>query len=179
MAGTIDPTGGTYLQSRTGVEGLAIRFAGADDVALVLELIRELAQFERLSQEVVATEALLRETLFGTRPVAEIILGFSHGEPAAFALFFHNYSTFLGRPGVYLEDLFVRPQFRRKGIGHALFVCLAQIARQRGCGRLEWSVLDWNESAIHFYESLGAEALHEWTTYRVTGAALDRLAGQS
>ena len=164
---------------RTAVEGLSLRFADAADVPLILALIRELADYERLSHEVVATEALLHETLFGTRPVAEVIVASYGGEPAGFALYFHNYSTFLGRPGIYLEDLFVRPYLRGKGIGRALLVCLAQIARQRGCGRLEWSVLDWNEPAIRFYESLGAKALNEWTMYRMTGAALGRLADEA
>lgn len=163
---------------RTVVEGLSLRFADAADVPLILVLIRELAEYERLSQEVVATEALLRETLFGTRPVAEVIIATYGAEPAGFALYFHSYSTFLGRPGIYLEDLFVRPHLRGRGIGRALFVCLAQIARQRGCGRLEWSVLDWNEPAIRFYESLGAKPLDDWTTYRVTGAAMEELANQ-
>lgn len=164
---------------RPALEGLSLRFADGNDAALILSLIRELAEYERLTHEVVATEALLRETLFGTRPVAEVVMATYRDEPAGFALYFHNYSTFLGRPGIYLEDLFVRPHLRGRGIGRALLVCLAQIARQRGCGRLEWSVLDWNEPAIRFYESLGATALDDWTMYRVTGDALERLADRT
>jgi GNAT superfamily N-acetyltransferase len=126
---------------------------------------------------VVATEEGLRTTLFGPRPYAECVIARWQGEPAGFALFFHNYSTFLGRPGVYLEDLFVKPDLRGKGIGRELLKYLAKVAVERNCGRLEWSVLDWNESAIGFYKSLGAEALDDWTIFRVKGEALNRLAG--
>lgn len=148
-----------------------------EDVPLILTFIRELAEYERLSHEVVATEGSLREWLFGDRPVAEVLVG-EHGEEAAgFALFFHNFSTFLGKPGIYLEDLYVRPEFRGKGIGKAMLAHLARLAEDRGCGRLEWSVLDWNEPSITFYESLGAVAMDDWTVHRVTGEALKRLAG--
>lgn len=149
-----------------------------DDVPLILSLIRELAEYERLSHEVVATEDTLRDSLFGERRVAEVLLGYIGDEPASFALFFHNFSTFLGRPGIYLEDLYVKPEFRGSGVGSAMLVRLARLARERSCGRLEWSVLDWNEPAIGFYEMLGASPVSGWTVYRVTGEALEELAGR-
>jgi GNAT superfamily N-acetyltransferase len=155
---------------------LEIRGATEDDVPLILSLIKELAGYERLSHEVVATEEMLRDSLFGERRVAEALLGYLGDDPAGFALFFHNFSTFLGRPGIYLEDLFVRPEFRGSGIGRAMLVHLARLARERGCGRLEWWVLDWNEPAIGFYKSLGAEAMDDWTVYRLAGTALEDLA---
>jgi len=145
-------------------------------MALVLDLIRELAGYEKLSHEVVATEDSLSEWLFGDRPVAEVLVAEHGGEAAGFALFFHNFSTFLGKPGIYLEDLYVRPRFRRSGIGKSMLAHLARLARERGCGRLEWSVLDWNEPSIRFYESLGAVAMDGWTVHRMAGEALDRLA---
>ena len=157
---------------------LTIRSAAAADVPLVLRFIRDLAEYERLPHEVVATEPLLRETLFGPEPGAEVLLAEVDGEPAGFALFFHNFSTFLGRRGLYLEDLFVRPEARGRGVGRALLARLAAIARARGCGRFEWSVLDWNEPAIGFYRALGAVPMSDWTVYRVTGDALDRLADE-
>jgi GNAT superfamily N-acetyltransferase len=157
---------------------LEIRAATEDDVPLILSLIRELAEYERLSHEVVATEETLRASLFGERPVAEVLIGHLGDEPAGFALFFHNFSTFLGRPGIYLEDLYVRPEFRGAGIGRALLVHLARLARARDCGRLEWSVLDWNEPAIGFYKKIGASPVSGWTVYRVTGEALDDLAAR-
>jgi GNAT superfamily N-acetyltransferase len=155
-----------------------IRVATEDDVALLLSLIKELAEYERLSHEVVATEEMLRDSLFGEQRVAEALLGYLGDEPAGFALFFHNFSTFLGRPGIYLEDLFVRPEFRGAGLGRALLVHLARLAEERGCGRLEWSVLDWNEPAIGFYKGIGASPVSGWTVYRVTGEALEELAGR-
>ena len=155
---------------------LTIRFATESDVPLVLDFIKGLADHERLAHEVVATEELLRRTLFGERKVAEVLLAFDGEDAVGFALFFHNFSTFLGRPGLYLEDLFVRPEARGRGVGRRLFVELARIARERECGRLEWWVLDWNESAIGFYRKLGAVAMDEWTVYRLTGDALARLA---
>ena len=155
---------------------LEIRFAAEDDVPLILALIRELAEYERLSHEVVATEETLRDSLFGERRVAEALLASVGGDPAAFALFFHNFSTFLGKPGVYLEDLYVRPKFRGSGVGRALLVRIAGLAKERNCGRLEWSVLDWNEPAIGFYRSIGASPVSGWTVYRVTGEALEELA---
>ena len=153
-----------------------IRPATEDDVPIILSLIRELAAYERLSHEVVATEGLLRESLFGERRCAEVLIACCKGAPAGFALFFHSFSTFLGRPGIYLEDLYVKPKFRSRGIGRALLTHLARLAKERGCGRLEWSVLDWNEPAIKLYKSIGAVPMDEWTVYRVTGEALETLA---
>jgi GNAT superfamily N-acetyltransferase len=153
-----------------------VREASAEDVPLILTFIRELAEYERLSHEVVATEESLRRWLFGDRPVAEVLIAEHRGDDAGFVLFFHNFSTFLGKPGMYLEDIYVRPGFRGRGIGRTMLARLARLARERGCGRLEWSVLDWNEPSIRFYESLGAVAMDEWTVHRVTGEALDRLA---
>ncbi|MDQ3736068.1 MAG: GNAT family N-acetyltransferase [Actinomycetota bacterium] len=153
-----------------------IRPATEDDVPIILSLIRELAEYERLSHEVVATEGLLRESLFGERRGAEVLIACCKGAPAGFALFFHSFSTFLGRPGIYLEDLYVKPEFRGRGIGRALLTHLARLAKERGCGRLEWAVLDWNEPAIKLYKSIGAVPMDEWTVYRVTGEALETLA---
>jgi len=153
-----------------------IRAATADDVPLILRFIRGLAEYERLADQVVATEDGLRETLFGARPYAEVVIAEDGGEPAGFALFFHNYSTFLGRPGIYLEDLYVLPELRGRGVGRALLAHLARLAVERGCGRLEWWVLDWNEDAIRFYRALGAEPMDDWTVFRVAGDALERLA---
>ena len=124
------------------------------------------------------TEEILRQSLFGSRRAAEVLLGYSSDQPVAFAVFFHNFSTFLGRPGLYLEDLFVIPEMRGKGFGKAMLVELARIARERNCGRFEWSVLDWNKPAIDFYKALGAVPMDEWTIFRVTGEALKRLAGE-
>jgi GNAT superfamily N-acetyltransferase len=157
-------------------ETLRIERATERDVPLILRLIKELADYERMSDEVVATEDLLRRTLFGPQPSAEVVVGYAGDEPAGFALFFHNYSTFLGRPGLYLEDLFVVPQFRGRGYGKALLTHLAGLAVERGCGRFEWAVLDWNEPAIGFYKKLGAKPMHAWTIFRVTGDELHRLA---
>ncbi len=145
-----------------------IRQAKPGDEACILGLIRELAEYERLADEVTATPALLAEHLFGDNAVAEALLAERDGQAAGFALFFRNFSTFLGRPGLYLEDLYVRESCRGEGIGRALLGRLADLARERGCGRMEWSVLDWNRSAIAFYESLGAEAMSEWTVYRLS-----------
>jgi GNAT superfamily N-acetyltransferase len=155
---------------------IRVREAIPDDVPLILSLIKELAEYERLSHEVVATEDSLKEWLFGERPVAEVLIGEYGEQPAGFALYFHNFSTFLGKPGIYLEDLYVRPRFRRSGIGKSMLAHLARLARERGCGRVEWSVLDWNEPSIRFYESLGAVAMDDWTVHRMTGEALERLA---
>jgi GNAT superfamily N-acetyltransferase len=153
-----------------------IRPATREDVPLIHRFIRELAEYERLAHTVVATEEALRETLFGPKPAAEVVLAFDGNEPVGFALFFHNYSTFLAKPGLYLEDLFVLPERRGHGYGRALLVHLARIALERGCGRFEWAVLDWNEPAIGFYRKLGAEPQDDWTVFRVTGDALARLA---
>ena len=155
---------------------IEIRKAAATDVPLILSFIRELAEYEKLSHEVVATEDGLRESLFGERPYAEVLIAEHDGSPAGFALFFHNFSTFLGRPGIYLEDLYVKPEHRGAGIGKELLVRLARLARARGCGRLEWWVLDWNEPSIGFYRKLGAVPMDDWTVYRVSGTALEDLA---
>jgi GNAT superfamily N-acetyltransferase len=152
-----------------------IRPAAALDVPLVLEFIRELAEYEKLAHEVCATEEQLRATLFGPRPAAEVVIASEGDTPVGFALFFPNYSTFLGRPGLYLEDLFVRPDARGKGIGRELLEYLARLTVERGWGRLEWRVLDWNEPSIAFYRKLGAEPLDDWTVFRVTGDALKKL----
>ncbi len=157
---------------------VSVRAASEGDVPQILAFINELAEYERLSHEVVATEEALREHLFGDRPVAEVMIAEEGGDPAGFALFFHSFSTFLGRPGIYLEDLYVRPEFRGKGMGRALLVHLARLATERGCGRLEWSVLDWNEPAIGFYRGIGASPVGGWTVYRVSGEALEGLAGR-
>ena len=148
------------------------------EASTVLGMIRGLAQFERLSHLCVATEDDLRRELFSTRPAAEVVLAWEDGQPAGFALFFHNFSTFMGRKGLYLEDLFVLPEFRRRGCGRALLVYLARLAVERRCGRFEWTVLDWNVEAIGFYQALGAHVLPEWRLTRVTGAALESLAAQ-
>jgi GNAT superfamily N-acetyltransferase len=166
------------MEIATRLPGFSLKFATEDDVLLILTFIKGLAEYERLSHEVVATEELLRQTLFGDRRVAEVIIGYFEGEPVSFALFFHSFSTFLGRPGLYLEDLFVKPDRRGRGIGRVMLAYLAHLARQRGCGRLEWSVLDWNEPAIKVYRSIGAAPLDDWTIHRLTGEALDRLADQ-
>jgi GNAT superfamily N-acetyltransferase len=158
---------------------ITMRPATADDVPLILRFIRGLAEYEKLAHECVATEERLRTTLFGARPAAEVQLAFVGEEPAGFALFFHNYSTFLAQPGIYLEDLFVEPRFRGLGVGRALLSKLAALAVERDCGRLEWSVLDWNTDAIGFYEKLGARGMTDWTVHRLTGDALHRLAGES
>jgi GNAT superfamily N-acetyltransferase len=163
--------------SRAPPAWLQIVPATSADVPVILELIRALAEFERLAGEVVATEPGLRESLFGPTPGAEVVLARVGDEAVGFALFFHSYSTFLGRRGLYLEDLFVRPAWRGRGIGEALLRHLAGVAVGRGCGRLEWAVLDWNEQAIGFYRRLGARALDDWTVFRVAGDALVRLAG--
>ena len=152
-----------------------IRPATEADLTAILAFIRKLADYERLSQEVVATEELLRETLFGNRRTAEVAIGCLETKPIGFVLFFHNYSTFLGRPGLYIEDLFVDEVYRRRGYGRRLLLHVARLAKERGCGRLEWSVLDWNEPAINFYKKLGAVPMSDWTVFRVTGKSLDEL----
>lgn len=161
------------------VHGLRIRPAREADVPLVLRFIRELAEYERLLHEVVATEERLSDTLFGARPAAEVVIAEEDDEPVGFALFFHNYSTFLAQPGIYLEDLYVRREARGRGAGRALLAHLARLARERNCGRLEWWVLDWNQPAIRFYRSLGAEPMDDWTVYRLTGDHLARLADEA
>jgi GNAT superfamily N-acetyltransferase len=153
-----------------------IRTATEEDVPLILRFIRELAEYERLAHAVIATEETIRATLFGNPRFAEVLIGEVDGDPFGFALFFHNYSTFLAQPGIYLEDLYVRPELRGHGYGRALLGRLAAIALERNCGRVEWSVLNWNEPAIRFYKSLGALPMDQWTVYRVTGNALQKLA---
>lgn len=161
--------------TRTNNETLRIVPATQADVPVILALIRELAEYERLADEVVATEAILEETLFGERRYAEVLLAYLGNEPAGYALFFHSFSTFLGRPGIYLEDIYVKPQYRGSGIGTTLLSKLARLAAERKCGRMEWAVLNWNEPSIGFYKSLGARPMDEWTVYRLTGDQLSRL----
>jgi GNAT superfamily N-acetyltransferase len=153
-----------------------IRSATETDVPILLIFIRELAEYEKLTHEVSANEEQLRTTLFGARRFAEALLACVDGQPAGFALFFHNYSTFLARPGLYLEDLFVRPAYRGRGLGKMLLTTVARLAVERGCGRYEWTVLEWNEPSIRFYQKLGAEMKHDWRVMRVTGAALEKMA---
>lgn len=153
-----------------------IRTATVEDIPTIYKFIMELAVYEKLVHEVVATEDSLRDRLFDNRLAGEVVLGLENGTPVGMALFFHNFSTFMGKPGLYLEDLYVQEQHRGRGYGKALLVHLAKIARERDCGRFEWSVLDWNTPAIKFYESLGAKPMDGWTVYRVTGQALEDLA---
>lgn len=155
---------------------LKIRSATPADVPIIFDLIKALAEYEQLSDAVVGNESNLREHLFGKRPYAEVILAEWSNATAGFALFFHNYSTFLTKPGIYLEDLFVLPEYRRRGIGKAMLVYIAKLGLEEGIGRFEWSVLDWNESAIAFYRKMGAEIFPEWQTCRVKGKALGQLA---
>jgi GNAT superfamily N-acetyltransferase len=164
------------MSSTNRIANFEIRAATRADVPVVLSFIKKLADYERLPHEVVATEEILRETLFGSRLGAEVAIGYFEQKPVGFVLFFHNFSTFLGRPGIYIEDLFVDEAFRRRGFGGALLRHVAGLARERECGRLEWSVLDWNQPAIHFYKNLGAVPMSEWTVYRVTGEELKKLA---
>ena len=154
----------------------AIRSARVEDVPVILQLIRDLATYERAPNDVTATAEQLVEILFSEKPVAEVLLAFEQDAPIGFAVFFHNFSTWLGRPGLYLEDLFVKPEKRGKGYGHALLVELAKIARDRDCGRMEWAVLDWNDPAIQFYRKLGAKPMEEWTVFRLTRDGIAKLA---
>ena len=154
----------------------AIRRATIDDVPVILELIRALAIYERAPNEVTATEETLAQILFGKKQAAEVLLAFENETAVGFAVFFHNFSTWLGRPGLYLEDLFVKPEHRGKGYGRALLIHLAKIARERNCGRFEWAVLDWNEPAIQFYRKLGAKPMDEWTVFRLTRDGIAKLA---
>lgn len=167
------------MNGNSDPDKLLIRPAGEEDTALVLSFIRELAEYEKLLHEVTTTEDMLREHLFGDTPRAEVLIAEYEGEPAGFALFFHNFSTFVGKPGIYLEDLFVRPGLRGRGIGGAMLKKLAVLAVERGCGRLEWAVLDWNEPAIGFYERLGAVHLDDWRIFRLTGEALENLGSRA
>jgi GNAT superfamily N-acetyltransferase len=154
---------------------LEIRPATRQDVSPILEMVKELAQYERLLHTVQATEADLREALFGPRPAAEAVVADCGGRAVGFALFFSNYSTFVGRPGIYIEDLYVRPAHRGQGIGRALMIHIIRLARDRRCGRVEWAALQWNEPAIRFYQTLGAKALDEWRLFRLTQEAMDRV----
>jgi GNAT superfamily N-acetyltransferase len=160
-------------------KNFTIRPASVADVPVILELIRALATYERAPNEVTATEKGLTEVLFGKKPAAEVLLAFENETAVGFAVFFYNFSTWLGRPGIYLEDLFVRPEDRGKGYGRALLIHLAKIARERGCGRMEWAVLNWNEPAIEFYRKLGAKPMDEWTVFRLTHDGIARLADSS
>jgi GNAT superfamily N-acetyltransferase len=160
----------------TRIDGLELRLATEADVPSILSFIQQLADYEKLSDQVVATEQKLRDTLFADSRYAEVVLANYQGKDVGFALFFHNYSTFLAKPGIYLEDLFVEPACRGVGVGKALITYLAKLAVERDCGRLEWSVLDWNQPAIDFYQSLGAVMLHDWRINRVTGATLTQMA---
>ena len=157
---------------------VTIRKAQPGDGALILSLVKELASYEHLDHEVAATEEVLENALFGPAAVAEAVIACYGGSPVGLAVYFHNLSTFLGRPGIYLEDLYVQPEFRGKGIGRSLLSHLAQLTRERDCGRLEWAVLNWNESAIQFYRNLGAVPLKEWTVFRLTGQELEDLADE-
>jgi GNAT superfamily N-acetyltransferase len=157
-------------------DNFQIRPARVQDVPVILDLIRDLATYERAPGEVTATEEQLVDVLFGERPAAEVLLAFEAGSPVGFAVYFYNFSTWLGRPGLYLEDLFVKPEKRGKGYGRALLVELAKIARDRGCGRMEWAVLNWNEPAIKFYQALGAKPMNEWTVFRLTRDEIAKVA---
>ncbi|MBA7575556.1 hypothetical protein ES708_17386 [subsurface metagenome] len=162
----------------TSVESFTIRHAEENDASLILWFIKGLAEYEKLSHEVVATEENLREYLFGPRPMAEVVIGEYRSEPVGFALFFYNFSTFLGKPGIYLEDLYVIPEKRGMGFGKSLLSYLAKLAVERNCGRLEWAVLDWNEPSIKFYESIGARPMNEWIINRLAGEELSELASK-
>ena len=162
--------------SHNKISNLIIRLAGPDDIPQILSFIKELAEYEKMSEQVTATEEILREKLFGSQKYAEVLIAEYEGKPAGQALFFHNFSTFIGRPGIYLEDIYVRPNLRGRGIGKSLLLELAKIAKERNCSRLEWVVLNWNEPSINFYKSLGAVPMNEWTTYRLNESAIAKLA---
>jgi GNAT superfamily N-acetyltransferase len=166
---------GTSVTADT--QPFVIKRATESDVPIIFSFVKRLAAYERLSHEVVATEEILRRTLFGRRRTAEGAIGYEATRPVGFVLFFHNYSTFLAKPGLYIEDLFIEEDYRRRGYGRALLLYVARLAKERGCGRLEWSVLDWNQPAIDFYKKLGAVPMNDWTVFRVTGQGLDKLAG--
>jgi GNAT superfamily N-acetyltransferase len=166
------------MNKETHAPSFRIEETARQDVPLILSFIKELAEYERLSDSVVVTEDALKEALFGERPTAFALIGYYGDAPVSFALFFHNFSTFAGRPGLYLEDLYVRPEMRGRGFGRMMLRRLAQLARARGCARMEWAVLDWNEPAIRFYRSLGARPMDDWTVFRLTDEALDKLAGE-
>jgi GNAT superfamily N-acetyltransferase len=161
---------------KTKKQEITLRFATEEDTPLIFNFIKGLAEYEKLFNEVEATEELLRSTLFGERKFVEILIAEYKGEPAGFAIFFHNFSTFIGKPGIYVEDLFVKPEFRKNGIGKTLLSYIAKLGVERNCGRVEWVVLDWNNPAIQFYRSLGSIPKDEWTIYRLNRAALYDLA---
>jgi GNAT superfamily N-acetyltransferase len=174
-----DATRATFPEERVmATPGISIRSATPEDVPLILWFVRQLAEYEQLLEYVVATEDSLQKTLFGTMPAAEVLLAFEGETPLGFALFFHNYSTFLAQRGIYLEDLFVVPSARGRGVGRLLLAALARLAMERDCGRLEWAVLDWNAPAIGFYERLGAEPMEQWRIFRLSGDALAAVAAQ-
>lgn len=162
----------------TTLPDLSLRHADSDDAGLILDFIRQLATYEKLTHEVVATEETLRETLFGEAPYARVIIAEFGGTPVGYALYFHNYSTFTGRPGIYLEDLFIIPDYRGRGFGKCLLAYIARLAMENNCTRVEWSVLDWNEPSIRFYRSIGAVPMDEWTAQRLHGEALTAFARQ-
>jgi GNAT superfamily N-acetyltransferase len=167
-----------YIKLLIMNNNLVIKNATKNDVPTILAFIRELAEYEKLLHEVVATEEILTETLFGNNPRAEVIIAFINEQPVGFALYFYNYSTFLARPGIYIEDLYVKPECRGMGLGKKLLAYLARLCIQNNCPRLQWWVLDWNQDAINFYERIGAKAMDEWTVYRVSGAELEKLGSQ-
>src|ERR1700687_2404231 len=168
-----------FIHMKLADEKFEIRSATPADVPVILQLIRDLATYERAPNEVTATEKVLTEVLFGEKPAAEVLLALENETAVGFAVFFHNFSTWLGRPGLYLEDLFVRPEDRGKGYGRALLIHLANIARERGCGRMEWAVLDWDEPAIDFIRKLGAKPMDEWTVFRLARDGIAKLADSS
>lgn len=165
----------TYILTK--IKGFKLRFAKEEDIGLILKFIKELADYEKLLSEVVATEEILYDSLF-IRKAAEVIIAEYDNKPIGFALFFHNFSTFLGKPGIYLEDLYIRPDMRGKGFGKTMLAYLAKLARDRNCGRFEWWCIDWNEPSINFYKSIGAIPMDEWTVYRVDNEALIKLANE-
>ncbi len=166
------------MEISTSIEDFTIRSTTADDCALILSFVQELADYERLSDAVVATTATLEETLFGERPYAEVTIGEYQGEAVGYSLFFHNFSTFTGRPGIYLEDIYIKPEMRGKGFGKLMLAYIAKLAVERNCTRVEWSVLDWNEPSIQFYRSIGAKPMDEWTVQRLDGRELASFAQQ-
>lgn len=163
----------------TALAGCYLRFANENDVPLILEFIKRLAEYEKMSDKFVATEDQLRNNLFGDPSYAEVLLAYYNDEPVGFALYFHNFSTFMGRPGIHLEDLYVNPAARGRGIGTTLLGYVAQLAIERDCARLEWAVLDWNKSAIDFYRGLDARPVHDWTIFRLTGKSLEQVASNN
>jgi len=167
------------VASLTILKNYEIKPATVDDVSLVLSFIKELAEYEQALNEVVATVDILRESLFGKHPCAEVIIGYYNSVPVSFAVYFFNFSTWLGSPGLYLEDIYVKPEYRHKGFATAMMIYLAKLAKERKCGRLEWSVLNWNKPAVRFYKGIGAVPMNEWTVYRLTGDALDKLAAEN